>query len=72
MLTIMPDSATFSIWGLIYTLLMFASVYMMLPESVMTDRNNEFLFEEIGWLWLINMIMCIFWWIFALTNTMVS
>ena len=41
---------------------MFFTVYQVLPDETTIDRNNDFFFNEIGWLWGINMTACIFWW----------
>jgi hypothetical protein len=59
---ISPDDSTFAIWGLIYSLLIFFTIYEVIPDDYVTERNNDFFFKEIGWLWGINMTACIFWW----------
>ena len=53
-LTLRPAGFTFAIWGVIYSLLMVFAVYQSLPDA--PDRNNDFIYNEVGWLWAINMI----------------
>ena len=56
-LGIQPAGWAFAIWSVIYSLLAAFAVYQALPDSVASSRNNDFIFNEIGWLWSINMLV---------------
>lgn len=58
-----PAGWTFSIWGVIYSLLAVFTVYQALPGSwgFMKNRNEDFIFNQVGYLWSINMILNAIW-----------
>jgi hypothetical protein len=51
----------FAIWGIIYTLLLIFVVYQALPTSVVPGRDDQLLFETIGWLLPINFLLNASW-----------
>ena len=55
---IQPAGYAFSIWGLIYSLLAIFVGYQLLPDSWVTDRNDDLVYGDsgIGWLFFGNMI----------------
>merc|ERR1712046_175788 len=57
-----PASAAFAIWGLIYTLMIIFVVYQALPASWVPGRDDDLIFKQIGWIFPINMMMCVGWW----------
>jgi hypothetical protein len=54
---VQPAGFTFAIWGIIYSLLFVFAIYQTLPASMASTRNNDFIYNEIGWLWSINMVL---------------
>ena len=56
-----PADSAFIIWPFIYLFLIVFVVYQSLPSELVPDRNNELIFDKIGWLWAINMVANIFW-----------
>ena len=53
-----PASYAFGvIWGLIYLLLLVFVVYQALPESMVSGRNDQFLYSEVGYWFLANMML---------------
>merc|ERR1711990_636444 len=58
---IQPDGITFAIWGVIYSLTTVFTVYQALPGEWVPDRNDDLIFNQIGWLWSLNMILSSLW-----------
>jgi translocator protein len=56
-----PAGWTFAIWGVIYSLLAVFAIYQCLPGSWVKSRSDDFIFNQIGWLWSINMILNAIW-----------
>jgi len=56
-LSIQPAGGAFSIWGVIYLLLSIFVVYQALPDRFVPTRNNKVIFEEIKWVFSINMVI---------------
>ena len=56
-----PADYAFMIWPIIYLHLIVFVVYQSLPSDLVPDRNDELIFDKIGWLWAINMVANIFW-----------
>lgn len=56
-----PAGWTFSIWALIYSLLTIFAIYQCLPGGWVTSRNDDFIFNKIGWLWSINCMLNAIW-----------
>ena len=68
-LLISPSSYAFSIWGLIYSLMIIYVTYQTLPDDWISwmglTRNDDLLYENgIGYIFLINMIFSCGWWTF--------
>ena len=51
-----PAGYAFSIWGVIYTLLAFFTVYQALPEKWAETRNNDLIVNKIGWVYAMNLM----------------
>lgn len=51
-----PAGYAFSIWGIIYTLLAFYTVYQALPEKWAANRNNDLIYNKIGYIYPVNLI----------------
>lgn len=58
----------FAIWGLIYFLLTIFVVYQALPMSAVPDRNNNLIFNTIGWLVPVNFLLNSLWLFIFQTN----
>ena len=70
-LGVMPADYAFGIWGAIYMCLLVFTVYQALPASSVPDRNDEFIYDTIGFLWMINMIANALWIpVFCLNTTL--
>jgi len=67
-----PAGWTFAIWGVIYSLLTVFAIYQCLPGGWVTSRNDDFIFNKIGWLWSINMILNGIWLPTFQSNTVVG
>ena len=52
-----PAGYAFSIWGIIYTLLAFYTVYQALPEKWAANRNNDLIYNKIGYIYPVNLIL---------------
>jgi translocator protein len=65
-----PAGYAFSIWGLIYSLILVFVVYQALPGAWVT-RNDDMIFNQIGLLFAANMIFNGAWLIVFLQNTVV-
>jgi benzodiazapine receptor len=68
-LLISPSAYAFSIWGLIYSLMIIYVTYQTLPDDWIAwmglTRNDDLLYENgIGYIFLINMIFSCGWWTF--------
>ena len=63
-LTIQPAGWAFSIWGIIYMLLTTFVVYQALPDSVVPERNNDLIFNKLGYLPCINFSLTPIWFYF--------
>jgi hypothetical protein len=69
---IMPSLWAFAIYGVIYTLLIVFVVYQALPKRMVPSRNDKLIYEDIGSLFLINMIANALWLVFFGTNSSVG
>jgi len=58
----------FAIWGIIYLLLTIFVVYQALPASVATGRNDDLIFNKIGWLLPVNFLLNAVWLFVFMTN----
>ena len=67
-----PATWAFAIWGLIYSLLGMFVVYQALPDSMVPDRNNDLIFEDIGYVFAANMIFNGLWLVIFQTNTVIG
>jgi len=67
-----PDGWAFSIWAVIYFLLAIFSIYQCLPGGWVKSRNDDFIFNKIGWLWSINLILNAIWLIVFMTDSKVG
>merc|ERR1711990_44436 len=56
-----PASWTFSIWAVIYSLLCLFTIYQALPGGFVKSRNDDFIFNKIGYLYSINMVLNAIW-----------
>jgi len=65
-------SYAFAIWAVIYFLLAIFSVYQALPGGWVKSRNDDFIFNKIGWLWSINMLLNAAWLYVYMTNSSVG
>ena len=54
---IAPDGYAFSIWGLIYSLLGVFTVYSALPSAWVPNRNDQLIYNDIGYVFFVNMII---------------
>ena len=52
-----PAPYAFAIWGIIYLLLTVFVVYQALPASMAPHRNDEFIYVQVGYWFLANMIL---------------
>jgi hypothetical protein len=69
-LRISPSGYAFSIWGIIYTLLLVFTVYQGLPQEWVPARNNELIFDQIGYVFAANCILNASWLMIFQTGTM--
>ena len=53
----MPAGWAFAIWGIIYTFITIFVVYQSLPPGVLNKRNDDLIFDKIGYLFSINMTL---------------
>jgi hypothetical protein len=58
---ISPDGWAFAIWGIIYSQLGMFVIYQALPASWVPSRNDELIFEDIGYNFVVNIIMNQLW-----------
>lgn len=65
-----PAGYAFSIWGLIYSLLGIFTIYQAIPSEWVPDRNDELIFEKIGYVFMGNMLGNATWLILFQTNNM--
>lgn len=56
-----PAVWTFGIWGIIYTLISIFVVYQAFPSDMFPSRNDDLIFNQIGWLFSINMCLQVIW-----------
>jgi len=47
-------------------------IYQALPDSMVPDRNNELIFEDIGYVFLINMLLNGIWLVIFQTNSVIG
>ena len=59
-----PAPWTFLIWVPIYILVGGFVIYQALPPHIAKERNNEFIFNKLGWLPSVNLLAQVFWYIF--------
>jgi benzodiazapine receptor len=71
-IVIQPAGYAFAIWGIIYTLVAIFAVYQALPQKWAGSRNNKLIFEEIGWIFSVNMVCNALWLVVFMTNTSTS
>lgn len=69
---ISPAGFAFAIWGIIYTFLLIFVVYQALPSSWVASRNDKLIFEDIGYLFFINMMVNGLWLVLFQTNTKIG
>lgn len=69
---VMPAGYAFAIWGLIYTLLAVFTVYQALPKSMATSRNDDLIFNKIGYWYIVNMVFNGLWLVIFMRNQMWS
>ena len=60
-LRIQPAGFAFSIWGVIYFLILIFVTYQALPSQWCQSRNDHLIFNEIGYWFAGNMLMSAFW-----------
>ena len=58
---ISPDGWAFSIWGIIYGSLAAFVIYQALPGSWVPSRNDKLIFEDIGYNFILNIILNQLW-----------
>jgi len=60
---IQPAGWAFSIWGPIFIILGVFTIYQAIPSrfGIVKSRNDDFIFNKIGWLWSINWTLCAIW-----------
>lgn len=58
---ISPAGWAFAIWGIIYSSLGMFVVYQALPGSWVPSRNDELIFEDIGYNFIVNIILNQLW-----------
>lgn len=58
---ISPAGWTFTIWIIIYVLIFGFSVYQLLPGNLVKTRNNDLVFNQIGYLVAINFLSQVLW-----------
>merc|ERR1712127_698146 len=63
-----PAGYAFSIWGIIYSLLGVFAIYQAIPSEWVPDRNDELIFEDIGYVFMANMMGNAAWLIMFQTN----
>ena len=63
-LRMMPAGWAFSIWGIIFSLLGVFVGYQALPDAWVPDRNNTLIYSDIGYRFLINMVLNSLWLVF--------
>lgn len=52
-----PSAFAFSIWGVIYALITGFVVYQALPSSWVPGRNDDLIFNKIGFVFMVNLII---------------
>jgi hypothetical protein len=67
-LKIAPAGYAFSIWGVIYSLLGVFMIYQALPGDWVPDRNDKFIFEDIGYQFAVNMVINGLWLVLFMTG----
>jgi len=63
-----PAGYAFSIWGLIYSLIAVFTIYQAIPSEWVPDRNDELIFEDIGYVFISNMLCNGAWLVLFQTN----
>lgn len=63
-----PAGYAFSIWGVIYSLIGVFVIYQAIPSEWVPDRNDELIFEDIGYVFMANMLGNAAWLIMFQTN----
>tara|TARA_B110000285_G_C14689660_1_gene408466 strand:- start:93 stop:554 length:462 start_codon:yes stop_codon:yes gene_type:complete len=58
---VQPSGYAFGIWGIIYFLLLIFTVYQALPSSPKLGRNDDLIFNKIGYVFFTNMILNSLW-----------
>ena len=58
---VQPSGYAFAIWGIIYFLLLIFTVYQALPSSPKLGRNDDLIFNKIGYVFFTNMILNSLW-----------
>ena len=59
-----PVGWTFAIWGVIYGCLLMFVIYQALPAEYVPDRPDDLIFNQIGGVFILNMILSSFWFTF--------
>ena len=58
---VQPSGYAFAIWGIIYTMLLIFTIYQALPSSEKLGRNDDLIFNKIGFIFFVNMILNSLW-----------
>ena len=68
---IQPSGWAFSIWGPIFIILGVFTIYQAIPSrfGIVKSRNDDFIFNKIGWLWSMNWTLCAIWLFVFQSNT---
>ena len=56
-ITVDPSTWAFAIWPLIYTLILTFVIYQALPDSMVPGRNNDLIFNKLGYLPSLNYLL---------------
>ena len=51
-----PADYAFTIWALIYSLIFVFVVYQALPSAWVPNRNDQLIYYDIGYVFIVNMI----------------
>ena len=54
---ITPAGFAFAIWGVIYALITGFVVYQALPTTWVPDRNDDLIFNKIGFVFMANLLI---------------
>ena len=66
---IFPAGWAFAIWGIIYLLMATFAVYQALPSSWVPERNDQLIFEDIGYVFITNVVLNMCWFSIFKANT---